>query len=231
MSPSTRFRKPTWAILFCIALLAPQARADSLRGQLESLAKANSIVVEGLDRLDDEPARPVDGDAAQQIKALLSGYNFMAVGTDSKIERLVITSPKQLVARPQVSGTVKTQRIGTHHQVQAVLNGPNNGDVSAKLLVDTGATNLVLPESMIAALGFTRQALRASTSQTAGGSVAVKTGLLKSVKVGDVLAWDVSVSFVADQKLGATGLLGMSFLNRFRFSLDDESNELLLLSK
>lgn len=226
-----RFCPPPVFWLAALLSAAP-VQADSLRARLESLAKANGIAVEGLDRLNDEPARPVvDGDVARQVGALLADYNFMAVGGGGKIERLVITSPKQLVPRRQASGTVKTQRVGTHHQVQAVLNGPNRVDVGVDLLVDTGATTVVLPESMIAALGFSGQDLRIGTSQTAGGTIAVRIGLLRSVKLGDVQAEDVPVSFVADQKLGGARLLGMGFLNRFRFSLDDENNELLLLSK
>ena len=84
---------------------------------------------------------------------------------------------------------------------------------------------------MIQRLGFTREGLQDGISQTAAGSVPVKTGMLKSVRVGDVSAENIPVSFISDQKLNGARLLGMSFLNRFRFSLDDENSELLLLSK
>ena len=126
---------------------------------------------------------------------------------------------------------MNTVRVGMHHQIQATLTGPNNVDIGVNLLVDTGATTLVLPESMIAPLGFNREGLQAGVSQTAGGSIPVRIGLLSSVKVGDVAAENVQVSFIADKQLSGARLLGMSFLNRFRFSLDDEKNELLLMSK
>ena len=231
MTPSRPNRRPRAAALALGLCLAAAAQADTLRSQLEALARQNGIAVEGLERLAAEPARPVEGDAAQQIKSLLSEYNFMTVGQGGKIEKLSISSLKQHSPRPQAGGTVKTQRLGAHHQVQAELGGPNNVDVGVTLLVDTGATTLVLPASMIRRLGFAPQDLQAGTSQTAGGAVPVKLGVLKSVKVGGVAAENVPVSFVSDQSLGGARLLGMSFLNRFRFSLDDANNELLLLPK
>lgn len=231
------FRPRRWfashALCLSLALALPchQAWGESLRSQLENLAKENRIHIEGLDRLGPEPAMDVEGDLEQRIKALLSDYNFLAVGEGKKIEQLTILSAKQRGPRPQSSGAVKTQRLGSHHQVQAALSGPNNVEIGTSLLVDTGATTLVLPESMIGPLGFVAGRLQSGMSQTAGGSIPIKTGVLKTVKVGDVVAENVTVSFIPDQKLSGARLLGMSFLNRFRFSLDDGDNELLLLSK
>jgi len=214
-----------------LTLQGSQVQAETLRSQLETLAQENGIRIEGSDRLGNEPSRQVEGDVVQRIKSLLSDYNFMIVGQTGKIERVTITSLKNVSSRPKSSGTVKTQRLGAHHQVQAKLSGPSNSEIAVSLLVDTGATTLVLPESMIQRLGFTREGLQDGISQTAAGSVPVKTGMLKSVRVGDVSAENIPVSFISDQKLNGARLLGMSFLNRFRFSLDDENSELLLLSK
>lgn len=214
-----------------LAGFASLTLAGGLRSQLEKLAQDHGIQVEGLEQIGPEPARQAGGSVEEQVRALLADYNFMAVGQGGRLERLRITSPKQVGARPKAYSSVKTERVGSHHQVQATLDGPNGADVGVGLLVDTGATTLVLPASMMAALGFTPGQLQNGSSQTAGGPVSVQTGLLKSVKVGDVVAEDVAVSFVADQKLGGARLLGMSFLNRFRFALDDANNELQLLSK
>jgi aspartyl protease family protein len=231
MMTHRHYRKFAFLLMLGVCALVGPAQAEGLRSQIASLAKQNHIVVEGLDQLANEPAKPVEGDLAQQIKTLLADYNYMSVGLGNKIERISISSLKQYSPRPKASGAVKTQRLGSHHQVQAILSGPNNAEIGVSLLVDTGATTLVLPSSMIASLGFEQAELQAGTSQTAGGSIPVKIGVLKSVKVGDVIAENVPVSFVNDQRLGGARLLGMSFLNRFRFSLDDDSNELLLMSK
>ena len=217
--------------LMLLLALGSTACAETLRSQLETLAKENGIHMEGLDRLYDEPSKQVEGDVAGRIKLMLADYNFMIVGQSGKIERVTITSVKNVAPRPKSSGTVKTQRLGAHHQVQAKLNGPNNTEMSVSLLIDTGATTIVLPMSMIQPLGFNPEALQNGVSQTAAGTVPIKTGILKSVRIGDVLAENVPVSFINDQKLNGAKLLGMSFLNRFRFSLDDDNSELLLMSK
>jgi len=216
--------------IFLIMLSSP-VRAETLRSQLEALAQETGVRIEGLDRVGDEPPRQNEGDVTQRIKALLADYNFMIVGQNGRIERVAITSLKNVAPKPKSSGTVKTQRMGAHHQIMATLNGPNGIDVATSLLVDTGATTLVLPESMIRQLGFNQESLQSGISQTAAGTIPVKTGILKSVRVGDVSTENVPVSFINDQKLNGARLLGMSFLNRFRFSLDDENSELQLMAK
>lgn len=99
------------------------------------------------------------------------------------------------------------------------------------MLIDTCASTLVLPESMIDQLGFDRTALEAGISQTASDIVHVKVALLQAVTIGNVSVKQVHVSFMPDRALKGTKLLGMSFLSHFRFSLDDEINELVLLGK
>jgi aspartyl protease family protein len=217
-----------WLMLFATG---PTAQAETLRSQLETLAQENAIRIEGLDRLGTEPPRQAGGDVTQRIKSLLADYNFMLVGQGGRIERVAITSLKQVAPKPKNYGAVRTQRMGAHHQVKTTLSGPNDIGIVVSLLVDTGATTLVLPESMMQRLGFSREALQDGISQTAAGSVPVKTGLLRSVRVGDVSAENVPVSFISDQKLNGARLLGMSFLNRFRFSLDDKNSELQLMQK
>ncbi|MDD5033764.1 MAG: retropepsin-like aspartic protease [Methylococcaceae bacterium] len=233
-SRSHQRKSPLIRGLILAMLLAPAlpAQAGSLRGQLEKLITENGIRIEGLDQIGAEPSRKTEGELEERIKTLLTDYNYLIVrGAGGKIERLTITSLKQISPRPRISGTVKTRRLGSHHQVATVLSGPNGEEITTSLLVDTGATTLVLPESMIARLGFTATELQPGMSQTAAGTVPVRIGMLQSVRVGDVAAENVPVSFIADKRLHGARLLGMSFLNRFRFSLDDENNELLLLSK
>jgi len=97
-------------------------------------------------------------------------------------------------------------------------------------MIDTGATTLVLPTSMMPELGFTPEDLHEGTSQTASGNVAVKLGLLRNVRVGAVSADNVEVSFIEDSQLKGNRLLGMSFLQRFKMMIDDAANELVLMA-
>ena len=168
------FRPWSAPLLIALAGMAgPAVHAESLRVELQALAQRNGFQVEGLDQIGNEPARPTEGDVSLRIKSLLADYNSMIVGSGSKIERVTIYSLKNVSARPKGDGVVKTQRMGAHHQVQAILNGPNQSDIAVSLLVDTGATTVVLPESMIGPLGFSRGGLQDGYSQTAAGSVVV----------------------------------------------------------
>jgi len=219
---------------FCGLLLigaAPAwAESETLRAQLESLAAGNGFVVQGLDRLGVESARTVAGDLPTRIRTLLEDYNYVVVSDrPGTIERLVITSVKA-PARP-LNATVKTTRLGPHHQVDAVLVGPNGVAQPVMLIVDTGASALALPESMAGELGFLPEMLRQGVSRTANDTVSIKIGVLESVRVGPASATDVPVAFFPDDRIHGAKLLGMSFLSRFRMTLDETQNELILLAK
>lgn len=223
------------ALLTCLALwygMSGPCLAETLRRQLETLAKSSQFQVEGLDRLGREPGRSVQGNAQEQLPTLLQDYNYLLIqGAGGHIERVSITSVKDPDAKPAFSPVISTSRFGTHHQVDTTLTGPSGEAVVVPLLVDTGATTLVLPESMIQTLGFTTDTLRPAMSQTASDTVAIKIGSLPLVQVGEVIAENVEVSFFPDKRLNGAKLLGMSFLNRYRFSLDDAQSELTLIAK
>jgi aspartyl protease family protein len=209
------------------------AAAGDLRGELEALAAQGGFSIEGLARLGPEPAGLAEGTPVERLKALLQDYNYLVVQSrPGLIERVLITSRKAADgAKSADRAYVETTRLGTHHQVQATLAGPNAVARTVPLLVDTGASTIVLPESMIEELGFAPEALQDGISQTASGTVPVKIGVLRSVRVGAVAAGDVQVAFIADRRLNGALLLGMSFLNRFRMTIDDVGNELILLAK
>ncbi|HYQ91278.1 MAG TPA: retropepsin-like aspartic protease [Candidatus Competibacteraceae bacterium] len=126
--------------------------------------------------------------------------------------------------------TIKTTRRGPHHHVEVMLSGPNGYPQVLTLLIDTGATTVVLPASLSSALGFRQEDLQDGWTQTASGRVPIKRGILASVKIGEATAENVEVSFIADELLGTQKILGMSFLRNFRMSLDDKNNELILLA-
>ena len=123
---------------------------------------------------------------------------------------------------------VPTRRRGSHQLVDGVLVGPGLVPRSVSMTVDTGASTIVLPYSMVLSLGFQPDSLRDSYAQTANGVVKAKTGILNSVEVGSAVVENVVVTFIEDQRLNGNLLLGMSFLQRFRITIDDENNHLIL---
>ena len=203
-----------------------------LRDVLEALAQQGHFIIEGLDRVGSEAAANAEGSPAERLKALLGDYNYLVVGRPDAIEKVRITSHKPTDGVKSADRAyIRTTRLGSHHQVQAAIAGPNAVAKTVALLVDTGATSLVLPESMIGELGFSPESLQPGTSQTASGSVSVKIGVLSLVRVGAVSAKDVEVSFIADRRLNGAMLLGMSFLQRFRVTIDDAESEIIFYAK
>ncbi|MDD2770232.1 MAG: retropepsin-like aspartic protease [Methylococcus sp.] len=233
LKPARKIVKPAALACLVSGLLPAYAIAGGLADQLAALAQGNGFSIEGLSRLGEEPARTAGaGDAKTQLGALLQGYNYiLAESQPGKIERVVVTGAAHSGGRMSPSSTVQTIRIGVHHQVEAVLFGPNGVPQTVSVLVDTGASTVVLPTSMIPSLGFDADRLAAGISQTASGQVHTKIGELASVVVGPASAEKVQVSFIADKRLNGAMLLGMSFLNRFRVTIDDERSEIVLLAK
>lgn len=219
-------------LLGLCAWFPPASQAETLRSALKSLAQQEGFRIEGADQLGRERAVAAEGEVPEKLETLLKDYNYLLTyGPGNRIAAVRLTSPKRPGPKPTDRAYVQTTRIGGHHQISADLTGPDGDRVPVELMVDTGASMIVLPESLMAPLGFNASTLGSGTSQTASDTIAVKVGILKEVRVGGVTAQNVHVSFIPDDKLKETKLLGMSFLNHFKFSLDDEANELILLSK
>ncbi|QSA96157.1 TIGR02281 family clan AA aspartic protease [Methylococcus sp. EFPC2] len=222
-----------FAAIFLLLGTSPMVMGEAgLRAQLSAYAQRQGFAVEGLDHVRDEAMPAAEGDVRETLQKWLEAYNYLIVGgAGGKIERVRITGIKQPRSKNSISPTIHTTREGVHHRVTAYLTGPNGIAVETSLIVDTGASSIVLPESLAPALGFAVEHLQSGSSRTANGVVKVKTGTLNAVRLDQVSSADVPVVFVPDRRLGDVRLLGMSFLNRYRFTLDDDRDELILLSK
>ena len=210
------------------------APAAELGAILEELSKRHAFALQGLDRL--SPGDTVDalpsGELNAQIRQLLQRYNYLVVSAEAhRVEKVVIIGAKPDVPAAEAAPSVAMRRDGVHHRVDASLTGRNGRVIETTLIIDTGASNLVLPSSMIEALGFRAQELANARSQTASGSVPVKLATLPAVAVGAKFAQDVAVSFVDDSRLGDLRLLGMSFLSRFTVTIDDRNRRLILVDR
>lgn len=128
---------------------------------------------------------------------------------------------------------IETRREGTGHVVDAELTGPNGNPVRVALLIDTGADVIVLPSSMIRTLGMSEADVSPGQARTAGGRVGTLVGRLRTVRVGDARGSDIEVNFIDDDIYGRDHmpLLGMSFLARFLFTVDDDGGRLVLIPK
>ena len=215
------------ALAALLGLSAPglATAADSLRQQLQDLSATHGFTIKGLGRLDDAGAQSVSGSPRQQLEVLLERYDHVLLGAPPNVERVIIVGRKQ-PGNGEI--TVKTTRRGTHHMVEAALEGDGGQRSSLALMVDTGATSMVLPMSMIPALGFDVDALANARTRTAAGPLRGKRARLARVQLGNAVATDVEVLFLPDTQLGETRLLGMSFLKHFGLTIDEKANRLLL---
>ena len=216
------------------------SRSEAVEGQqnlqeaLQALAHQAGFRVEGSERLEPILVQPPSGDLLKQVRHWLEGYNYtMTLRKPGVIESVRILGARGAPYSRQTSATtqVSTHRQGSHHVVEARLTGPSGSVKTLTLLIDTGASLLVLPASLERELGFTPETLQPGTSQTASGTEPVQIGHLTRVSLGHAEVADVEVAFLADDKLKGQQLLGMSFLRHFKVTLDDAASELILMAQ
>ena len=202
---------------------------EKLRTQIEDLASEHGFSARALNKLGDDQGKSVEGDVHRQLAVLLSNFNYVTLNNDvGDIDTVIITS-RIVPGKPKPRDfSVKTSRRGAHHAVKTTLTGPGGKTQSIMLLVDTGASTIVLPNTMRKSLGFAEKDLKNSWSQTANGRVQTKTGTLRSARVGHALVKGVAVNFFDDDPLGGNSLLGMSFLSQFSVTIDDRAERIIL---
>lgn len=96
-----------------------------------------------------------------------------------------------------------------HYRAEADVNG-----VTMKLMVDTGATMVLIPYEVAGELGLDPEQLDFITPvTTANGSSTVAPVRISSIKIGPIAVFDVKAA-VARPGMLKVGLLGMSFLDK-----------------
>lgn len=112
--------------------------------------------------------------------------------------------------------------------VNATIRGRHK-KLSGRMLVDTGATYCVIGREHAEALRIKPDEGRTLPIQTANGIVNGRLITLRSVKVEHVEARDVqTVVLDVNPGPGIVGIVGLSYLNRFRYSIDPRAGKLRL---
>lgn len=150
--------------------------------------------------------------AFMYILASIALIGLMTILFDDAIERMgnPNTSPVSFVD-DDGSQTVVLQRNRAGHYV---LNGEVNG-VSAKFLLDTGATLVAVPAALASELGLER-GMR-MTAVTANGPTTAYSTMIDSLRIGELEETRIVASILPDMP-GSEILLGMSFLKRLDFT-------------
>ena len=118
---------------------------------------------------------------------------------------------------------------GNSYYVNARLNKRHN----ARLLLDTGASSLQVSTRLAQKMGLNTSRGKQIRATLADGSVVTgRRVILKEVKAGGAKAKNVeAVVLDVDAEKKSDGLLGMSFLGRYNFSIDTDKNLLVLRKK
>lgn len=149
--------------------------------------------------------------------------NGSAVPTRSKVQTFESAAPASVApsagSSRSKSGSaevyrIRVQRAGTSMMVKVRLNN----SVTALFLIDTGATDLVIPRPVAEQLGLDLgPGVRTKRYSTANGIVEQATVMLRTVQLGGAKVENVPAS-VSDSM--GVGLLGLSFFNHFTYNVD-----------
>jgi aspartyl protease family protein len=219
--------------------------------ELASLAQEEDFVVEGDEQLGDASAWvDVDTeDVYQLLRALLEKFDHIILqDSDGEISRVIILGertaipavertdaeaqgPEDQVGEGKARIVLQTRRVGQQHSVDVGIETQSRGRLNKALVVDTGASLVVLPASLVKELGLDDTKLLEREIQTANGKINAQVGTLPGVWLGNRRENGVEAAFIDDDRLGGTGLLGMSVLGRYQVTIDDETQRLILTSK
>lgn len=148
-----------------------------------------------------------------------------------RIRIQVENAPRQEAPVVQ-EGKVRIDSENGHIIVKAILNG----SVPVSLIVDTGATIVVLSDNAgkrLAASGALRKknkVRQVDLTLADGRKVKAEFVLLDSVRIEDSVAENIEAAIMPDEagKPGYDGVLGMSFLSRFNFGFKQKEGKLTL---
>jgi aspartyl protease family protein len=237
-APSMLFVSVLWTS--CVGA----AQVD-VAGELEALMARYGFDIKPthLELTRDRQGRDEGTELIPRLRALLEDFDYIIVqAPGGGVQRVLILGAKVPYTPPATppdgapSGAdgdivLDTQRIGAAHAVTLTLEGESGRRIQRVLLVDTGADYLVLPNSLIPQLGLAPEKLRQQQVQTANGNVDALLGSLPAVWLKDQRVTGIEAAFIEDGRLGANALLGMSLLGRFRVTIEDEKNRLVLGTK
>ena len=166
----------------------------------------------------------IDGSAPKSIK----------IGQKSP-EGVSLVSVEKETAVIEIEGRKKTLKIGQHHRTdtssargstfsvsannrgQFIAAGMINDKNELRMLIDTGASAISIPEKDAQRMGLDYKAGAPGAVSTANGVIQVWRVKLASVKLGDVSVNNIDAVVIPGDGL-PIALLGMNFLDRFEMN-------------
>ncbi len=133
-------------------------------------------------------------------------------------------NPNQSLPGQSVSATGTTVVLERNRYGHYVFNGTINSH-SATFLVDTGATDVVIPQALADKIGL--QSYGRSMANTANGTITVYNTLLETVSIGPITLYNVRASINPAMSKQDSVLMGMSALKQLE--LRQQGNTLTLV--
>jgi clan AA aspartic protease (TIGR02281 family) len=109
-----------------------------------------------------------------------------------------------------------------------VVRGTFNGVLSGPMLVDTGASYCVLTRAVARELGLVARAADSVPVATANGEVTADLVTLDSLQIDDARLAGVDAVVMDAVEPPLIGIIGLSFLNHFRYSVDHSEGTIQL---
>ncbi|MBL6690992.1 MAG: clan AA aspartic protease [Pseudomonadales bacterium] len=116
-------------------------------------------------------------------------------------------------------------RVGDQFLVEAVIDN----EATTRLLLDTGASMTVITPGVLLDLGYSLDGPRAAFN-TAGGLVRAPVVEISSMALEGVAVYPMTVGAL-ELEGRVAGLLGMDFLRRFEFKIDQDQDFLVLVDR
>ena len=139
----------------------------------------------------------------------------------TKTEELLALVAKKIALNEAYTYKIPLEKRGKHFLVQVYME-----NIPLKLMLDTGASITTVYQEKLKNFTIVRNNVRFST---AGGDVYNHVYNTKSFTVGEIELFNFQVAGSAYYDKGEDGLLGMNFLNRFDFKIDQKEGILYLI--
>ena len=140
---------------------------------------------------------------------ILAGVFDYLVSQRNNPNQNVVTNEYQLASGLQKEIVLQRNAYGHY-----VSNGTIN-DQKVVFLLDTGASDIAIPEALAGNLGLTKN--RRIVVRTANGNARAYRTRLTSVGIGDIKLYDLNATILTNMP-GDEILLGMNFLKHFEIT-------------
>ena len=148
---------------------------------------------------------------------------------DEKYSKSVNILKSKIRKKSIQSKDISLRKYNSHFVVDGDLN-----NIKASLLIDTGASTSVIKKSFFDQnkLNLDAKFIRKSFINTAGGQIEAPVYLIPMLSINNYSIQDIEfivIDFMVNEKID--GLLGMNYLQEFRFEIDQDNEKLKLRFK